>query len=55
MANSYLYNFLLYKSNNLLKKIISNDCDFYNRIIKIYLDCQFISTKSKVKLKYIKC
>ena len=55
MANSYLYNFLLSKNKNKLKKIISNDCDFYNGIIKIYLNCQFISTKSKVKLNYIKC
>jgi hypothetical protein len=55
MANAYIYNFLLPKNNSQLKKIISNDCDFYNGIIKNFLNCEFISTESKIKLKSIKC
>jgi glycosyltransferase involved in cell wall biosynthesis len=55
MANAYIYKFLSPINNNQLKKIISNDCKFYNDIIKIYLNCEFISTKNKIKLKNIKC
>ena len=55
MVNAYIYKFLLPKNNSQLKKIISNDCDFYNGIIKTILNCEFISTKSKIKLKNIKC
>lgn len=55
MANAYIYKFLLTKENNQLKQIISNDCEFYNEIIKIYLDCEFISIENKIKLKSIKC
>ena len=55
MANAYIYQFLLSKSNDKLKKIINKDCDFYNGIIKMYLNCEFVSTKSRIKLKYIKC
>jgi glycosyltransferase involved in cell wall biosynthesis len=55
MANAYIYKFLSPINNNQLKKIINNDCKFYNDIIKIYLNCEFISTKNKIKLKNIKC
>jgi glycosyltransferase involved in cell wall biosynthesis len=55
MINAYLYRVLLPKNNNQLKKILRNDCDFYNEIIKAFLNCEFISTKSKIKLKNIKC
>ena len=55
MANAYIYKFLLNKENNQLKQIINNDCEFYNEIIKIYLDCEFISIENKIKLKNIKC
>ena len=55
MVNAYMYIFLLPKNNNQLKKIIRNNCDFYNGIIKTFLNCEFISTKSKIKLKNIKC
>ena len=55
MGNAYIYKFLFPYNNNQLKKIISNDCDFYNKIIEIYLNCEFISIRSKKKLKNIKC
>ena len=55
MVNAYLYEFLLPKNNAQLKKIISKDCDFYNGIIKTFLNSEFISNKSKKKLNYIKC
>jgi hypothetical protein len=55
MANAYIYKFLIPKNNTQLKKIINDDCKFYNEIIKIYLDCEFISTENKIKLKNIKC
>ena len=55
MVNAYICNVLLPKNNNKLKKIIRNDCDFYNGIIKTFLNCEFISTESKIKLKNIKC
>lgn len=55
MANAYIYYFLLPKNNSQLKNIISKDCNFYNGIIKTFLNCEFISTKSKTKLKSIKC
>ena len=55
MANAYFYKFISPINNNQLKKIISNDCKFYNDIIKIYLNCEFISSNNKIKLKNIKC
>ena len=55
MVNAYIYKFLLPKENNQLKEIINNDCEFYNEIIKICLDCEFISIENKIKLKNIKC
>lgn len=55
MANAYFYKFISPINNNQLKKIISNDCKFYNDIINIYLNCEFISSKNKIKLKSIKC
>ena len=55
MVNAYIYKFLLPKENNQLKEIINNDCEFYNEIIKICLDCEFISIENKIKLENIKC
>ena len=55
MANAFFYYFLSHKNNKKLKLMISNDCSFYNNIIKLYLNCEFISKKNKIKLKNIKC
>ena len=55
MANAYIYKFVSPMDNNELKKIISNDCEFYNEIINLYLKCEYISTENKIKLKNIKC
>ena len=55
MANSYIYHFISRRSNNRLKNMISNDCDFYTKIIDQYLNCEFISDRNKIKLKAIKC
>ena len=55
MANAYIYYFILHLNKSQLKKIISNDCGFYTKIIEQYLNCEFISTRNKIKLKKIKC
>lgn len=55
MANAYIYQFISHHKNRKLKKLISKDCDFYTKIIKQYLNCEFISDSSKIKLKKIKC
>ena len=55
MANAYIYQFISGRKNNVLKAMISNDCDFYTKIIEQYLNCEFISVINKKKLKAIKC
>ena len=55
MANAYIYKFLLPYEDNQLRKFISNDCDFYTKIIELYLNCEYISVRNKIKLKKIKC
>ena len=55
MANAYIHQFILHEKNSKLKKIISNDCNFYTKIIDQYLNCKFISVRNKIKLKTIKC
>ena len=55
MANTYLCRFVSPIKNNLLKKIIIKDCRFYNKIIELYLNCEFISNNNKRKLINIKC
>ena len=55
MANTYLNAYLSPIRNYQLKKIIMKDCEFYNKIIELYLNCEFISIKNKRKLKNIKC
>ena len=55
IANSYIYQNILPLKISRLKEMISNDCDFYNKIIKQYLNCEFISIINKIKLKEIKC
>ena len=55
MANAYIHQFILHEKNSKLKQIISNDCDFYTKIIDQYLNCNFISVRNKIKLKTIKC
>jgi glycosyltransferase involved in cell wall biosynthesis len=55
MANAFFNKFLSPINNKKLKLMISNDCLFYNNIIEIYLNCEFISKKNKIKLKKIQC
>ena len=55
MANAYIDNFLIPINNTQLKKIINKDCEFYNKIIDLYLNCEFISTKNEKLFKNIKC
>ena len=55
MANAYFYLFISSRKDSQLKKMINNDCDFYNKIIDQYLNCEFISVRNKKKLKAIKC
>jgi len=55
MANAFIYRFFSHLNNKKLKLMISNDCSFYNNIIELYLNCEFISSKNKIKLKKIKC
>ena len=55
MANAYISHFISPLTNNILKKFISNDCDFYTKIIWQYLNCEFISDSHKMKFKKIKC
>jgi glycosyltransferase involved in cell wall biosynthesis len=55
MANAYIYKFISPYKDNELKQFISNDCDFYTKIIKLYLNCEFISVRNKIKLTKIKC
>ena len=55
MANNYLHATLLHINNNKLIPIIKKDCEFYNKIIELYLNCEFISVKNIRKLKSIKC
>ena len=55
MANTYLRRFVSPIKNNFLKKIIIKDCRFYNEIIELYLNCEFISNNNKRKLINIKC
>jgi hypothetical protein len=55
MANAFFYHKILHRKNSQLKKIISNDCDFYTKIIEQYLNCEFISVRNKIKLNEIKC
>lgn len=55
MANAFIDFFISHKKNSQLKKIISNDCEFYTKIIEQYLKCEFISVSNKKKLKAIKC
>ena len=55
MANAYISHFISPLTNNLLQKFISNDCDFYTKIIWQYLNCEFISDSHKMKFKKIKC
>jgi glycosyltransferase involved in cell wall biosynthesis len=55
MANAYFNRFLFPINNNELKRIIKNDCEFYNEIIQIYLNCEYISFENKIKFNNIKC
>ena len=55
MANAYIYKFISPYKNNVLRQFISNDCDFYTKIIELYLNCEFISFRNKIKFKKIKC
>jgi len=55
MANNYLKAYFSRKKNNILKKIILKDCEFYNKIIELYLNSEFISINNKRKLINIKC
>ena len=55
MANAFFSQFLSPLNDNQLKKFISKDCKFYNQIIELYLNCEFISLEIKRKLKIIKC
>jgi glycosyltransferase involved in cell wall biosynthesis len=55
MANTYLNAYLSPIRNYQLKKIIMKDCEFYNKIIELYLNCEFISVKNIKKLEKIKC
>ena len=55
MANAYIYKFLSFLNNNLLKLMISKDCKFYNNIIDLYLNCEYISIQNKKKFIKIKC
>ena len=55
MANAFFYKFLMPINNKILKLMIRNDCSFYNNIIELYLNSEFISIENKKKLKKIKC
>ena len=55
MANAYISHFISPLTNNILKKFISNDCNFYTKIIWQYLSCEFISDSHKMKFTKIKC
>jgi hypothetical protein len=53
MANAFFNRFLSPINNTELKRIIKNDCEFYNEIIQIYLNCEFISTENKIKFNIL--
>jgi hypothetical protein len=55
MASKYFHAYFSGINNDLLKNIIKKDCKFYNKIIEMYLNCEFISHNNKRKLKIIKC
>ena len=55
MANAFIYKNMLQIKNKKLKLMISKDCSFYNNIIELYLNCEFISINNKKLLKNIKC
>jgi hypothetical protein len=55
MASRYFHAYFSRINNDILKNIIKKDCKFYNKIIEMYLNCEFISNKNKKKLKSIKC
>ena len=45
MANAYIDHFLIPINNTQMKEIINKDCEFYNKIIDLYLNCEFISLR----------
>ena len=55
MASTYFRAYFSRINDDLLKNIIKKDCKFYNKIIEMYLNCEFISHNNKRKLKSIKC
>ena len=42
MANAYIDQFLIPINKTQLKKLINKDCEFYNKIIDLYLNCESI-------------
>ena len=55
MANAFIYKFIPHIKIKKLKLMVSKDCSFYNNIIELYLNCEFISINNKKLLKNIKC
>jgi glycosyltransferase involved in cell wall biosynthesis len=55
MANRYLESILSNANFTFWKSIIKKECKFYNKIIELYLNCEFISVKNIKNLERIKC